>query len=75
MLTLGLMGFSSYQIQMYRMCKMVKYSMLIGLGKSNKKSDSTPGVGDGQGGLACCSPLGLKESDTTELNRTELKPY
>ena len=21
---------------------------------------------DGQGGLACCSPWGLKESDTTE---------
>ena len=28
---------------------------------------------DGQGGLACCSPWGLKESDTTErLNWTEL---
>ena len=25
-----------------------------------------PGVGDGQGGLACCSTWGLKESDTTE---------
>ena len=25
------------------------------------------GVGDGQGGLACCSPWGCKESDTTEL--------
>ena len=24
------------------------------------------GVGDGQGGLACCSPWGFKESDTTE---------
>ena len=23
-------------------------------------------VGDGQGGLACCSPWGSKESDTTE---------
>ena len=32
----------------------------------------TPGVGDGQGGLACCSPWGCKESDTTEwLNCTE----
>ena len=31
-----------------------------------------PGVGDGQGGLACCSPWGRKESDTTEqLNWTE----
>ena len=28
--------------------------------------DSTPGVGDGQGGLVCCSPRGHKESDTTE---------
>ena len=26
----------------------------------------TPGVGDGQGGLACCSPWGYEESDTTE---------
>ena len=23
------------------------------------------GVGDGQGGLACCSPWGREESDTT----------
>ena len=31
----------------------------------------TPGVGDGQGGLACCSSWGGKESDTTEwLNWT-----
>ena len=31
-----------------------------------------PGVGDGQGGLACCSPWGHKESDITErLNWTE----
>ena len=28
--------------------------------------EQTPGVGDGQGGLACCSPWGRKESDTTE---------
>ena len=26
-----------------------------------------PGVGDGQGNLVCCSPCGLKESDTMEL--------
>ena len=25
-----------------------------------------PGIGDGQGSLACCSPWGHKESDTTE---------
>ena len=34
------------------------------------------GVGDGQGGLACCSPWGHKESDTPEqLNGTELNVY
>ena len=33
----------------------------------------TPGVGDGQEGLACCNSWGHKESDTTEwLNWTEL---
>ena len=33
----------------------------------------TPGVGDGQGGLACCDSCGHKESETTErLNWTEL---
>ena len=33
----------------------------------------TPGVGDGQGGLACCNSWGHKELDTTEqLNWTEL---
>ena len=32
---------------------------------------STLGVGDGQGGLACCSPWGRKESDTERLNWTE----
>ena len=33
----------------------------------------TLGVGDGQGGLACCNSWGCKESDTTErLNWTEL---
>ena len=32
----------------------------------------TPGVGDGQGGLACCGSWGRKESDTTEwVNWTE----
>ena len=32
----------------------------------------TPGVGDGQGGLACCDSRGRKESDMTEqLNWTE----
>ena len=38
-----------------------------------RESEWTPGVGDGQGGLACCDLWGHKESDTTErLNWTEL---
>ena len=40
------------------------------------ESEWTLGVGDGQGGLACCDSWGCKESDTTErLNWTELIPY
>ena len=35
--------------------------------------EQTPGVGDGQGGLACCSPWGHKELDITEqLNWTNI---
>ena len=38
-----------------------------------RESEWTLGVGDGQGGLACCDSWGHKESDTTErLNWTEL---
>ena len=40
---------------------------------NGRESGWTPWVGDGQGGLACCSPWGRKESNTTdwtELNWT-----
>ena len=38
-----------------------------------RESEWTPGVDDGQGGLASCDSWGRKESDTTErLNWTEL---
>ena len=38
-----------------------------------REFEQTLGVGDGQGGLACCGSWGRKESDTTEqLNWTEL---
>ena len=38
-----------------------------------RESEWTPGVGDGQGGLVCCSSWGHKESDTTErLNWTNM---
>ena len=34
--------------------------------------EQTPGDSEGQGNLACCSPWGCKESDTTEqLNNCE----
>ena len=40
---------------------------------NGRESGWTPGVGDGQGGLACCDSWGCEESDTTEwLNWTEL---
>ena len=35
--------------------------------------EQAPGIGDGQGSPACCSPWGCQESDTTErLNWTQL---
>ena len=39
---------------------------LDGITDSMHMSLSTPGVGDGQGGLACCSPWACKESGATE---------
>ena len=41
---------------------------------NGRESEWTPGVGDGQGGLACCNSWGRRESDTTEqLNWTKYK--
>ena len=38
--------------------------------------EQAPGDSEGQGGLACCSPWGHKESDTTEwLNNSALLSY
>ena len=35
--------------------------------------EQAPGVGEGQGSLACCSPWGCKESDMTErLNNNKV---
>ena len=40
---------------------------------NGREFEWTPGVGDGQGGLACCNSWGCKELDMTErLNWTEL---
>ena len=41
---------------------------------SGHEFQQAPGVNDGQGSQACCSPWGHKESDIAEqLNWTELK--
>ena len=39
---------------------------------NGRESEWTPGDGDGQGGLVCCDSWGCKESDTTELNWSNL---
>ena len=53
-----------------------KTLMLAGIGGRRRRGHGfgwTLGVGDGQGGLACCSPWGRKELDMTEqLNLTEI---
>ena len=36
------------------------------LGLDEHELEQALGVGDGQGSLACCSPRGRKESNTTE---------
>ena len=39
----------------------------------NMNLGQTPGDGEGQGGLVCCSPWGSKELDTTgQLNNNNL---
>ena len=40
---------------------------------SGHEFEQAPGVGDGQGSLACCSPQGPKESDTTEQLNNNVK--
>ena len=41
----------------------------------NRHEYESWGVGDGQGGLACCSPWGRKESDMIERITTDLLVY
>ena len=41
---------------------------------NGRESRWTPGVGDGQGGLACCDSWGCKESDMTEWLISDLIP-
>ena len=39
-------------------------------GLNGHEFEQAPGDGEGQGRLACCSPWGHKESDTTEQQTT-----
>ena len=84
MLKLKLQYFGHF---MQRIDSLEKTLMLGGIGGRRRRgrqrmrwldgiteSEWTPGVGDGQGGLACCDSWGHKELDTTKrLNWTELK--
>ena len=41
---------------------------------NGREFEQAPGIGEGQGSLACCSPWGRKEVDTTErLNNRWLR--
>ena len=40
---------------------------------NGREFEQAPGDGEGQGGLACCSPRSAKESDTTE--QVSLSPW
>ena len=40
-----------------------------------QESEQAPGLGDGQGSLACCSPWGRKESDMTERLKEPQKDH
>ena len=56
---------TSPKIQMYMMKKPHQCEIR---NLKNQLYEQALGVGDGQGSLACCSPWGHKESDTTEPN-------
>ena len=45
---------------------MEAYTVCLASRLDGREFEQAPGVGDGQGSLACCSPRGGKESDTTE---------
>ena len=49
---------------------------LAGITNITDAFEQAPRVGDGQGGLGCCSPWSHKESHMTEqLNCTDINPY
>ena len=48
------------------MLKYLKGMILLSVSRRSRLDEGIVGVGDGQGGLACCDSWGRKESDTTE---------
>ena len=40
---------------------------------NGREFEQTPGDGEGQGNLVCCSPWGHKESDTTQQLNNNIK--
>ena len=43
-------------------------------GVTGHESERTPEDSEGQGSLACCSPWGLKESDTAVTEQHDILP-
>ena len=50
------------KIYIYTQCKIVGWHHQL----NGHEFEQAPGIGDGQGSLACCSPWGGKESDMTK---------
>ena len=73
--------YSNAKVQHFALCRNPKGTTEDGMAGwphwlDGRESEWTPGVGDGQRGLACCDSWGCKEVNTTEqLNWTELKAY
>ena len=61
------MGFSCVSAGKESACNAGDLGSIPGLGrKLGQEFEQSPGVGGGQGSLACYSPWGRKESNTTE---------
>ena len=62
----GLLQATEYSSLCYTVGSCLSITYIITCILSHYESEWTPGVGDAQGGLACCDSWGRKESDTTE---------
>ena len=62
----GLLQATEYSSLCYTVGSCLSITYIITCILSHYESKWTPGVGDAQGGLACCDSWGRKESDTTE---------